>query len=244
MRCFSRVEYNGTAYAGWQIQDNENTIQAELQSAFSTVTRVPSRITGAGRTDAGVHARGQGMHIDLPETVDLKQCENSVNAVLPHDIGIYSLQRVNDSFHARYCATERSYRYYMITRKMPLRRDQALWVDFEVNWDSVRENIAALMGKHDFTAFCASGCSVDNKTCTIREATLIEKNNEYIFTIKADRFIYKMVRSLVGTLLDIGRCKITDSMSDIIKSKERSRVGETAAAHGLVLEYVTYPEVR
>ncbi len=243
MRCFCRVEYNGTAYAGWQVQDNDNSIQAELQSAFSTVTRQSCKVVGAGRTDAGVHARGQGMHIDLPDSVDVSQCETSVNAVLPNDIAIYAFQKVDDSFHARFSATERWYNYYLITRKMPLQYNQALFITYDVDWLRVRENSSFLHGTHDFTAFCASGCSTDNKNCTISEAVLEERDYEYIFTIKADRFIYKMVRSIVGTLLDIGRGRITDSLETIINSKDRNCVGDTVSSRGLVLEYVTYPGV-
>ncbi len=241
MRCFGRIEYDGTAYSGWQIQNNDNSIQSELEAAFSRIARVPCKVVGAGRTDAGVHARGQGMHIDLPDTIDLTQCAKSVNAVLPNDIALYNLRGVEETFHARFSATQRSYKYSIITRKTPLKRNRALLVSYPVNWQRVSEQISCLPGRHDFTAFCASGSSVDNKICTINKASLEEINTEYIFTIQADRFIYKMVRSIVGTLIDIGRGRIADSLAAIINSKDRNRVGDTALPHGLVLDYVTYP---
>lgn len=243
MRCFCRIEYDGSAYAGWQIQDTERSVQSELESAFTTVVRRPCRIVGAGRTDAGVHARGQGMHIDLPDDIDLKKCESSVNAVLPDDIAVFNFQRVDNSFHARFSAVERCYKYYIVSRKMPLWQGRALLVTFQVDWKLVQENIPCLLGRHDFEAFCSSGSSADNKVCEIKHAGLEEENGIRIFTIKADRFIYKMVRSLVGTLIDIGRGRIPESLDMIIDSRDRTRVGDTVPACGLVLEYVAYPGV-
>ena len=244
MRCFCRVEYDGTAYAGWQIQNNDRTIQSELESAFTTVARQPCKIVGAGRTDAGVHSRGQGMHIDLPDEIDLKKCESSVNAVLPDTIAVFNFQIAEDSFHARFSAIERCYKYYIVSRKTPLWDGRAQVVTFQVDWELVNKNIPCLLGKHDFTAFCASGSSADNKVCTVRRASMENEKGVYIFTITADRFIYKMVRSIVGTLIDIGRGRITDSLDTIIKSKDRSRVGNTVSACGLALEYVSYAEVK
>ena len=244
MRCFCRVEYDGSAYAGWQIQNNGKSIQSELESAFTTVIRQPCRVTGAGRTDAGVHSRGQGMHIDLPDTVDLKKCESSVNAVLPDDIAVFNFQKVNDSFHARFSAIERCYKYYIVSRKTPLLNGWAQINTVQVDWELVSQNIPCLPGKHDFTAFCASGSSADNKVCTITRACMENEKGVYIFTIAANRFLYKMVRSIVGTLIDIGKGRLTDTLDTIIKSKDRSSVGDTASACGLILDYVSYAEVK
>ena len=243
MRCFCRVEYDGTAYAGWQVQENDRSIQSELESAFTTVVRRPCKIVGAGRTDAGVHAKGQGMHIDLPDDIDLSKCESSVNVVLPDDIGVYDFQRIGDSFHARFSAIERCYKYYIVSRKRPLWQGRALLVTFQVDWELVRKNIPCLLGKHDFEAFCSSGSSADSKVCDIKYAGLEEENGIRIFTIRPDRFIYKMVRSLVGTLIDIGRGRIKDSLGTIIDSKDRTLVGDTVSACGLVLDYVAYSGV-
>lgn len=243
MRCFCRVEYNGGNYSGWQVQPDNNSIQAELERAFSVVTRIACKVTGAGRTDAGVHARGQGMHIDLPDTVDMVKCSRSVNAVLPKDISIYNFQKVSDIFHARFSAVKRSYKYYMVERKSPLSQNRTLIVTYGIDWEIVENSIPALVGTHDFTAFCASGSSADNKVCTVSHASIKKENAMRVFTIEADRFIYKMVRSIVGTLLDIGRARITDSLGTIIESKNREMVGDTALPEGLVLEHVTYNEV-
>lgn len=243
MRCFCRVEYNGSAYAGWQVQSNDISIQSELQKAFTTVVRKPCKVVGAGRTDAGVHARAQGLHIDLPDTLDLRKCEMSVNAILPDDIAVYNFQKVKDSFHARYSATKRCYKYYITTRKMPLRSDHTLTLTYDINWQSVKENITFLIGEHDFTAFCASGSGADSKVCNVSHANLNISDDRYIFHICANRFIYKMVRSLVGTLIDIGRGKIGLSLDEILQKKERQLAGDTVSPQGLVLDYVSYNEV-
>lgn len=244
MRCFCRVEYDGTAYAGWQIQDNDKSIQSELESAFTIVVRRPCKVVGAGRTDAGVHGRGQGMHIDLPGDIDLRKCKSSVNAVLPDDIAVFDFQKVDDSFHARFSAIERCYKYYIVSRKMPLWQGRALPVAFQIDWKLVNENIPFLLGRHDFGAFCSSGSSAGSKVCDIRHAGLEEENGIHTFTIKADRFIYKMVRSIVGTLIDIGRGRITEPLDKIIDSRDRTLVGDTVSACGLVLEYVAYSGVK
>lgn len=244
MRCFCRVEYDGSAYAGWQVQDGDRTVQSELESAFTTAVRKPCKVVGAGRTDAGVHARSQGMHIDLPDDCDVKKCESSVNAILPDDIAVFHFQKVGDSFHARFSAIERCYKYYIAPRKMPLWQGRAFLVTFQVDWKLVEENIPCLIGRHDFEAFCSSGSNADSKVCDIRYAGLKNKKDIRIFTIKADRYIYKMVRSLMGTLIDIGRGKITQPLETIIRSRERASVGDTAPAQGLVLDYVAYSGVK
>ncbi len=243
MRCFCRVEYDGTQYSGWQVQNKDRSVQSTLEEAFSTVTRIPCKIVGAGRTDAGVHARGQGLHIDLPQSADLGQCETSVNAVLPNDIGIYNLQKVSDDFHARYSAKQRCYKYRIATRKMPLFKSRAYKLTYTIDWNCLRKNCTFLIGTHDFTAFCAAGSSAKSMLCTVEKAELTQENDLYVFTIVADRFLYKMVRSIVGTLIDISRGNISMTLDEIIQSKKRALVGQTAPAHGLVLDYVTYDEV-
>ena len=242
MRCFCRVEYDGAAYAGWQIQRDEPTIQSRLEAAFSTVVRQPCAVTGAGRTDAGVHARGQGMHIDLPDGSDLRRCARSVNAVLPRDIAIYDLRTVADFFHARFSAIRRRYKYYFVARKTPLLYHRAMTVSPRVDWDRVNEAIPSLLGTHDFASFCSAGSSTETTVCTVFSAGLDREDAMRIFTITADRFLYNMVRSIVGTLLHIGAGKTPLSLAAVIAAKDRSCAGETAPPWGLVLDYVEYPE--
>lgn len=242
MRCFFRVEYNGANYAGWQSQVDAVSVQSTLDKAFSTAVRQSCRVVGAGRTDAGVHARGQGAHIDLPENVDLTKCIRSVNALLPHDIAIYDLAKVCDDFHARYSAVRRLYKYRITTRKSPLVNHQCWHLPFRVDWQKIRKEASLLIGEYDFTAFCASGHTHNTMNCKVHQARFDMEEKYVVFTIEANRFLYKMVRSITGTLVDIGRGRIQESLSTIIGSRDRSRVGDTAPACGLVLENVFYPK--
>jgi tRNA pseudouridine38-40 synthase len=243
VRCFCRVEYVGSAYCGWQIQNEKNSIQATLENAFSIATRAACEVVGAGRTDAGVHARGQGMHVDIPDGTPVGRLQVAVNAILPHDIAIYNMQQVPQSFHARYSALSRSYRYSIIHRKMPLLKGKALILSIPMDWDLIAASIPHLRGKHDFSTFCAADFKKENKVCTVLDASLKQKGDCTFFSITADRFIYKMVRSIVGTLIGIGRGKIGTPFEQIMLSKDRRQAGPTALACGLSLEYVTYTEV-
>jgi len=243
MRCFCRVEYDGTAYAGWQRQEKEICVQSAIESAFKIVVRRPCPVVGAGRTDAGVHARGQGIHVNLPEHIDLKRCEISMNAVLPKDIAIYNLQTVEDSFHARFSAIARRYKYYIVSRKMPLLYKRALFIPYALDWKRMEESLPLLLGRHDFSTFCAAGSNPGSKICTVRSAAIEHNKEMHIFTIEADRFLYKMVRSIVGTLIEIGKGANTEPLDTILQKKDRSSAGDTVAAHGLILEYVYYEGV-
>lgn len=242
MRCFCRVEYDGSDYGGWQVQENARSVQGQLEEAFATVVRTPCAVVGAGRTDAGVHARGQGMHADLPDDIDVRECERSVNGVLPVDIAVRDLVKVDPVFHARFLATERCYSYYLVSRKTPLWHGRALLVSCAVDWDLVEREMHSLVGTHDFTAFCASGSGALTRECEVRRAEIRSEREIHVVTIAANRFLYKMVRGIVGTLVDIGRGEITRPLAEIIAARDRSRIGNVAPARGLVLEYVDYPE--
>ena len=241
MRYFFRVEYDGTSYGGWQRQPNAVSIQEKLEHAFSVALRTKIVITGAGRTDAGVHGRAQGVHFDCEHEFDLPRLMSSVNGILPRDISIYNLCPVDNAFHARFSAVARRYKYTMCLRKMPLLYKRVWMIFREIDWDLVNKNAAQLCGRHDFETFCASGSTSDNTICTVTGASLDKFDECIVFTIEADRFIYRMVRSVVGTLIDIGRGKIHQSMAEIIASRDRKMAGSTAPAHGLVLDYVKYP---
>ena len=243
MRYFFRVEYDGTGYGGWQHQKSTPNIQDALERAFSTVVRAPCRITGAGRTDAGVHARAQGAHVDVDGPLRIRHSEHSVNALLPSDIAVYALQQVDDSFHARFSAVSRSYCYRICGRKRPLLFNRVWPVFYKIDHDRVREEAASLSGVHDFSAFCASGSDVRHARCTVLSARFEPEGDCMVFAIEANRFVYTMVRSLVGTLVDMGRGKIIESMTDILAKKDRARAGTTAPACGLTLEKVNYQGV-
>jgi tRNA pseudouridine38-40 synthase len=243
MKYFFRVEYDGTGYGGWQRQKNNCSIQEELEKAFTTAVRAPCRVTGAGRTDAGVHARAQGAHVETGMYIDIKETELSVNALLPPDIAVYRLQPVGDEFHARFSAVSRRYCYSMCPRKRPLLFKRVWMVFYKVDWGRVKEECASLVGAHDFSAFCASGSGARHARCIVRHAGLSSQGDLKLFTIEADRFVYMMVRSLIGTLIDIGRGRLTAPIAAILAGRDRRRAGTTAPACGLVLDNVFYKGV-
>jgi tRNA pseudouridine38-40 synthase len=244
MRCFFRAEYDGAAFSGWQSQKNATSVQSVIESAFSTVLRVPVKITGAGRTDAGVHASGQGVHADLPENVNTDKLCVSVNAVLPQTVAIRDIVPVPSSFHARFSAVERTYEYIIVSAKSPLLYKRACVVTRDIDWQMVKTQIPHLVGRHDFAAFCASNSGVRTTICTVKCAEIKKRGRLRVFTISADRFLYHMVRSIAGTLIDIGRGAVTSSINEIIQSRDRRMAGETAPAWGLTLTSVKYSEVR
>jgi len=243
MRWFFRVEYDGSAFAGWQTQANAHSVQAELEKAFSIVVRRPCRVVGAGRTDAGVHARGQGAHIDAPDGVDIAQYEASVNAILPPAIAVRQLRAVSETFHARFSARERTYAYYIVTHKAPLWRGRAWFVPHRIDWKLIAGSLPSLLGRHDFRAFCASNHSAHTTICTVKQARIRTRGELKVILLSADRFLYKMVRSIVGTLIDIGRGAIDEPLGEILSRGDRRLVGETAPPYGLVLENVAYDDV-
>lgn len=242
MRYFFRVEYDGSKFGGWQRQPNAISIQEVLEGALKVALRSPMEITGAGRTDAGVHARAQAVHFDYDKSINEKKLQLSLNALLPPEIAVYNLSQVNPLFHARFSASSRQYKYYFCFRKQPLYAKRVWMIYSDVDWDTVRGNCEYLLGTHDFSTFCASGAGSDNMVCTVKRADFQNSDEYLVFTIEADRFIYKMVRSIVGTLVDIGRGRFRTTIADIIASKDRSRAGLTAPPFGLVLEKVNYPK--
>jgi tRNA pseudouridine38-40 synthase len=172
----------------------------------------------------------------------LKKLELSLNALLPPEISVYNMAMVAPEFHARFSAVSRQYKYYMCCRKQPLYMKRIWMIYSQVDWELIRKNCADIMGTHDFTTFCASGAGSDNTICTVKQAAIDKVDDKIVFTIEADRFIYKMVRSIVGSLIDIGRGRFQTTMTEIIESKNRTRAGSTAPPYGLVLEKVKYPK--
>jgi len=241
MRYFCRVAYDGTCYGGWQRQPNADSIQQQIEKAAATVLRCPITVTGAGRTDAGVHARAQGLHFDYDGDLDLYRFTGSMNALLPDDIALFNARAVAPSFHARYSALRRLYNYYLCTRKSPLMRN-AWPVTFGIDWGKIMIQITELYGEHDFSAFCASGSGSATAICTVFATSIEQRPDCMVFSIEANRFVYKMVRSIVGTLIEIGRGKQPLTIEEILKSGDRSLVGTTAPSCGLVLENVVYTE--
>jgi tRNA pseudouridine38-40 synthase len=244
MRYFCRVSYDGTSFCGWQRQPEGGSVQQCLESAAATVLRRSVAITGAGRTDAGVHARAQGAHFDVDGCItDIGRFTRSVNGVLPPEVAVYRVTEVPSSFHARYSAVRRSYRYTICLRKSPLLLGRAWHVGYGIDWRKLADEVTALRGEHNFAAFCAAGSGCATAVCTVSSASIEPEGECMVFSIEANRFVYKMVRSIVGTLIDIGRGEIPMTLGMVIDSKDRSLAGVTAPPCGLVLDNVVYTEV-
>lgn len=243
MRYFCRVAYDGTSFGGWQRQPGVMTIQELLDEKARIILRQEVEFTGAGRTDAGVHARAQGAHFCYEGEIDVKRFTVSMNALLPEEVAIFDVRPVADSFHARFSALSRRYCYYICNEKSPLLLRRAWKVGYAVDWGKMMVQLPALLGKHDFTAFCARGSNNATSLCTIRSVSIVPEGACMVFSIEADRFVYKMVRSLVGTLVDIGRGRQALTLGEVLAGGVRRLAGTTAPAYGLVLDHVGYAEV-
>lgn len=242
MRYFVWISFDGTAYHGWQIQPNGISVQAKLQQCLSTLLRQPIDVTGAGRTDAGVHARQMAAHFDFAQELDCRQLAYRLNRILPRDISCEKVERVADDLHARFSATGRTYRYFIHTRHDPFKRYFSVELNWQLDFDKMNEAAAHLLTVDDFKAFCKAGG--DNKTtlCTVTCAQWVKTgDHSYYFEISANRFLRNMVRAVVGTLIDVGRHNLSiEQFKDIVKNGTRSDAGQSMPAHGLFLWRVDY----
>ena len=242
MRYFVWFSYDGTAYHGWQIQPNGNSVQAELQWALSTLLREEISVTGAGRTDAGVHARQMVAHFDFSEAIDLEQLAYKLNRILPCDIAVDHVELVDDDMHARFSATSRTYHYYIHTKKDPFSRPYSTELHYELDFDKMNEAGRILMTYDDFGAFCKSHSDVKTTLCRVTKAEWVQTSvTSWYFEITANRFLRNMVRAVVGTLIDVGRGRLTlDDFRKVIEGKRRTEAGESMPANALFLENIRY----
>lgn len=242
MRYFVWFSYDGTAYHGWQIQPNGNSVQAELQRALSTLLREEISVTGAGRTDAGVHARQMVAHFDFSEAIDLEQLAYKLNRILPCDIAVDRVELVDDDMHARFSATSRTYHYYIHTKKDPFSRPYSTELHYELDFDKMNEAGRILMTYDDFGAFCKSHSDVKTTLCRVTKAEWVQTSEtSWYFEITANRFLRNMVRAVVGTLIDVGRGRLTlDDFRKVIEGKRRTTAGESMPANALFLENIRY----
>lgn len=244
-RYFIKIAYNGKAYHGWQRQENAVTVQQVLEEAVSTIFEVPVEITGAGRTDTGVHATEFYGHFDIEAAYNEKGLEDKVfklNSFLPPDIYIFSIFPVDPELHARFSAHSRTYEYIISRRKDPFRRELAWFVHGPLDVELMNTAASVLMDYHDFTSFSKLHTQVKTNNCRIMEAYWEEQGHLLIFNIKADRFLRNMVRAIVGTLVDVGRKKVSvDEFRKIIEARDRSEAGVSVPAHGLFLVKIEYP---
>lgn len=243
-RYFIFLSYNGAAYHGWQIQPNGISVQEVLAKALSTVLRTPIEIVGAGRTDSGVHARLMVAHFDTEvELGPLDRLSGKLNSILPNDIAIYNIKPVQADAHARFDATSRRYEYHIVTEKSVFRNGLAARFADRLDVDTMNTAAKLLFNYIDFTSFSKLHTDAKTNNCVIMQAFWQQQGDVLVFTIEADRFLRNMVRAIVGTLLDVGRGKLSiDQFQEIIEAKNRCKAGTSVPACGLYLVDVNYPE--
>ena len=241
-RYFIYFSYDGTNYHGWQIQPYDNSVQAELQRALSTLMRCPMEVVGAGRTDTGVHARLMVSHFDSEQPIDCHQLAYKLNRLLPRDIAVSKIEPVASDMHARFSATSRTYYYYVHTQKNPFLRAYSCELHYDLDFELMNQAAATLLEYDDFGAFCKSHTDVKTTLCKVTEARWIQTGaSEWYFVITANRFLRNMVRAVVGTLIEVGRHRMTvDDFRRVVEGKKRTAAGESMPGHALFLVDVRY----
>ena len=242
MRFFITLSYDGTRYHGWQIQPNGDSVQQRLQEALSTLLRKPVEVVGAGRTDTGVHARMMVAHFDWEETIDGKQLAYKLNKLLPGDIAVQEVRQVEDDMHARFSATSRTYHYFIHTRKDPFLQAYSWQIPFALDFEKMNEAAKVLLEYKDFTSFSKVNTDTKTNLCDLKEAFWEEvEPGQWRFTITANRFLRNMVRAIVGTLVEVGRDRISiEEMRHIIEAKDRCQAGESVPGKALFLVDIKY----
>lgn len=263
MRYFITFSYDGTAYHGWQIQPNGISVQEVLQKALSTLLRQDIEVVGAGRTDAGVHAKMMVAHFDVNSQFiihnsqlglregnsqsqvadsELAQLVYKLNKILPRDIAVQKVERVSDEMHARFSATRRTYHYFIHTRKDPFLRHYSWQVYGSLDFAKMNEAAKVLMEYTDFTSFSKVNTDTKTNLCTVTEAHWDElEPGVWRFTVSANRFLRNMVRAIVGTLVEVGRGKLTlDGFRKVIEQKNRCSAGESVPGNALFLVDIEY----
>jgi tRNA pseudouridine38-40 synthase len=242
LRYFIEFAYKGTHYHGWQYQPNASSVQETLTKALTTILKTEIEVVGAGRTDAGVHAKQMFAHFDLETSIDIPFYIHKLNSFLPKDIAVINIHLVHDEAHARFDATKRTYEYHIHTQKNAFESDDSWFYQNTLNVTLMNEACKILFNHTDFECFSKVNTDVNTFNCSIFEAHWNQKNDTLVFTIAADRFLRNMVRAIVGTMINIGLEKITlEDFTKIIESKDRGKAGFSVPAHGLYLTKVEYP---
>ena len=243
MRYFIWFSYDGTRYHGWQIQPNGITVQSELQRCLSLLLRQEVSVVGAGRTDTGVHARQMAAHFDIDELpMSVFDLAHKLNGLLPQDIGVSNVAAVDNDMHARLSAIARTYHYYVHTRKNPFLRQFSLELHYQLDYERMNEAARILLEYEDFGAFCKAGSDVKTTLCKVTHAQWHQTSEStWYFEITANRFLRNMVRAVVGTLIEVGRGRMSlDEFRQVIEGKKRTQAGESMPAKALFLEKVEY----
>ncbi|MCU0600308.1 MAG: tRNA pseudouridine(38-40) synthase TruA [Desulfobacterales bacterium] len=239
------IEYDGTAYHGWQIQADKPTIQETIEAALSFMTKEHVHVIGSGRTDAGVHALGQAANFHATAKISPRSFHAGLNSLLPNDIVIRSCEVVDDAFHARFNAIGKTYQYRIRNRLTPsaIGRQYEWFIRKKLDLAAMRTAVKMILGTHDFKSFEGTGSPREHTVRTIKHAAVSEGENGRLFIdITADGFLRYMVRNIIGTLVDVGFAKISpEDFQKILETKDRGSAGITAPPHGLFLVSVDYP---
>lgn len=242
-RYFIYLAYDGTAYHGWQIQPNGDSVQQRLMNALQTLLRREVvEVTGAGRTDAGVHAKLMVAHFDEEAELDCRKLADKLNRLLPPDISVYKVEPVSSEMHARFSATARRYEYYVTTAKSPFMRQYRYRLHQKPDFQLMNEAAKLLLEQDDFTSFSKLHTDVKTNICHVTRAEWSQVDEvTWVFTIQADRFLRNMVRAVVGTLLEVGFGKLSlEGFRDVMAQKNRCSAGMSVPAQGLFLVSIDY----
>jgi len=235
------IEYDGTDFYGWQVQANERTIQGELHKALNTLLHQKVQVIGSGRTDTGVHALEQVANFKSDSDMDVRTLQRGLNSLLPDDIIIQNVEEASPSFHARFDATSRRYTYRITQRQWAIGRQYAWYVSFPLDLSEIEKGTELFRGQQNFRSFCAAESTVSHHICTVNDLHWEKREHEFIFDIEADRFLQHMVRTIVGTLVEVGRGRWpATEIQRMLKEEDRQKAGPTAPAYGLYLTKVNY----
>lgn len=241
-RYFIHLAYHGASYCGWQTQPELPTVQFTLEKTLSTLLREQVAVVGCGRTDTGVHASDFYAHFDTPRTLDSPQLVFKLNNMLPADMAVFDIFPVADNAHARFDATARTYQYHVSERRLPFRQGLYTRIFFNPDLEMMNRAAEVLMEYEDFTSFAKLHTQVKTNICHLTHARWERVGEEMVFTIRSNRFLRNMVRSVTGTLLDVGRGKLSlDGLRQIIEQKDRCAAGVSMPPQGLFLAKVEYP---
>ena len=238
------MKYNGGRYNGWQKQPNAPSVQEMLERGLSAILRTDTQVTGAGRTDTGVHASFYVAHFDcIGDINDGSDFCYHLNAILPHDISVTKIAKVKDDAHARFDALSREYKYYIATTKDPFSQLFSWQYTFPLDFETMNMAASRLLQETDFTSFCKLHSNNKTNVCRLTDSRWERHGDKFTYTVRADRFLRNMVRALVGTLVDVGRGKLSlDQFDNVVAGRNRSLAGTSAPPQGLFLTDITYPD--
>lgn len=235
------IEYDGTSFVGWQVQANGRSVQEEITKVLEQILQESITLIGSGRTDSGVHARGQAANFVTNSSMGLGSVLSGLNGILPEDVYVHSVEEVAPGFNARFDARERLYRYFVSLKPTAIGRHYQWYVKYDLSLEAMNAVAHSILGEHEFESFCKFEAEVNHYRCTVLESKWSETKGMLIYEVRANRFLHGMVRALVGTMIDVGRGFTPQSaFADIMAAKDRRKAGMAAPPQGLFLEEVIY----